>query len=78
MQSPPARTDPITVRALAPLLAPADPAIVTAASIGSPTRSRCANSATATSPACDTRFGSSKLTDTRDNSYDACTWQMTP
>ena len=78
MQSPPASTEPITVSAFAPLLAPADPASVTAASIRSPTRSRWANSATGTSPACDTRWGSSKLTETRDNSCEACIWQMTP
>ena len=50
MQSPPAGTAPITINASAPPSAPTDPATVTVSSIRSATRSRCANSATGTSP----------------------------
>jgi hypothetical protein len=75
MQSPPASIEPITVSALDPLLAPCS-ANSTRWSIAAVKPSRCANTAAGNSPADGTRFASSKLTDTRDRSWDACIRQV--
>jgi hypothetical protein len=64
MLSPPARIDPITVNAFAPLFAPCSPKC--SRSFTSRDRPmRCASTAAGKSPAHGTRFASSKLTDTR-------------
>ena len=64
MLSPPARIDPITVNALAPLLAPWT-ASRSRSSMTSARPIRCASAAAGSSPAFGTRFFSVKLTETR-------------
>src|SRR5680860_1595205 len=77
MLSAPASSPPMIIIALVPTLAPPRaPARSTRASTSAATPSRCARAAGATSPACDTRFGSSKLMETRLKSCDARIRQM--
>lgn len=60
MLSAPASIPPTTVATLAPTLAPHGPGTVTVAATRASRPIRCASIAGADSPACDTRFDSSK------------------
>ena len=71
MLSAPASIPITTVATFASLLAPTDPGSRSPRVITPGIPRRCHNDAACSSPACDTRFGSSKLTATRLNSCDA-------
>ncbi len=64
-----------TVATSASLFAPTDPGSRRPRPTTPGIPNRCHNDAACNSPACDTRFGSSKLTATRLNSCDARTQQ---
>jgi len=74
IESPPVSIDPTTDNAFVPLFAPCR-ARRTRCSTSPASPTFCANAAAGNSPATDTRFASSQLTDTRDKSCDALTDQ---
>ena len=76
MLSAPASIPITTVATFASLLAPTDPGSRRPRRTTPGIPRRCHNDAACSSPACDTRFGSSKLTSTRLNSCDARIRQM--
>ena len=78
MQSAPATIPATNAGTFRYALAPADLGTVTVEATSSDRPQDSANAITGASPAHDTRFASSNLVESRDNSCNSCIYRMTP